>query len=67
LADAEIGDVGFSEDEIGKLNGERIDEPSLELPAEKWLIVITCKDEQQQAEFLERFAAEGLTCKALIG
>jgi ParB-like chromosome segregation protein Spo0J len=67
LADAEIGDVGLSEDEISELSEERIDPPSLELPGEKWLVVITCKDEAQQAEFLERFAAEGLTCKALIG
>jgi ParB-like chromosome segregation protein Spo0J len=67
LADEEIGDVGFLDEEIAKLTEERIDEPSLDLPAEKWLVVVTCRDEMHQAELLERFAADGLTCKALVG
>jgi ParB-like chromosome segregation protein Spo0J len=33
---------------------------------EKWQIVITCTDEQHQTELLERFEAEGLTCRALV-
>jgi hypothetical protein len=37
------------------------------MPAEKWLIVVTCKDEADQAELLERFATDGLKCKALLG
>ncbi len=67
LADEEIGDVGFLDEEIAKITGERINEPSLELPAEKWLIAVTCRDEAHQAELLERFAVEGLACKALVG
>lgn len=29
-------------------------------------ILITCEDEQQQVELLDRFSAEGLSCRALI-
>jgi ParB-like chromosome segregation protein Spo0J len=68
LADSEIGDVGFSSEEIDKLIGRPMeqftDEP---LPPEKWLIVITAKDEADQAELLERFATDGIKAKALLG
>ena len=33
---------------------------------EAFRILIECKDEAQQAELLERFAAEGLECRSLI-
>jgi hypothetical protein len=33
---------------------------------EQWLILVTCRDEKQQAELLERFRGEGLECKALL-
>ena len=48
LADEEIGDVGFLDEEIAELTGERIDEPGLELPAEKWLVVVTCRNENPE-------------------
>jgi ParB-like chromosome segregation protein Spo0J len=71
LADVEIGEVGFSADEIAAMLGaaeESAKEPDESaLPAEKWMIVLTCDGEAHQAELLERFAAEGLTCKALLG
>ena len=68
LSDPEIGDVGFLDEEIRKLTGQLLESsPSLEMPAEKWLIVVTCKDEADQAELLERFATDGLKCKALLG
>jgi ParB-like chromosome segregation protein Spo0J len=67
LLDEEIGEVGFNEDEIAKFTEEKIDPPDLELPAEKWLVVITCKNEHDQAEMLDRFTTEGLQCKALVG
>jgi ParB-like chromosome segregation protein Spo0J len=67
LADAEIGDVGFLDKEIAKLTGSALDDPAAELPAEQWLILVTCETEAQQAELLERFAAEGMTCKAQLG
>jgi hypothetical protein len=68
LADTEIGDVGFSTAEIDKLLGRPMEQfTGQELPAEKWLIVVTCKDEADQAEMLERFSDEGIKCKALLG
>jgi ParB-like chromosome segregation protein Spo0J len=68
LSDPEIGDVGFLPEEIDKLIGRPLPEfTNEELPAEKWLIVVTCKDEADQAELLERFAVEGIKCKALLG
>lgn len=36
-----------------------------ELPA-RYEILITCEDEPQQLELLERLGAEGLTCRALV-
>jgi hypothetical protein len=33
---------------------------------EQFLVLITCRDEHQQVELLQRFAAEGLECKALL-
>jgi hypothetical protein len=35
-------------------------------PAEQFLVLIECRDEQQQFELLERFQGEGLPCRALI-
>jgi hypothetical protein len=34
---------------------------------EQFLVLVQCRDEEQQAELLERFGAEGLRCRALIG
>jgi hypothetical protein len=31
------------------------------------MVVVTCKDESDQADLLDRFAAEGLVCKAVVG
>jgi hypothetical protein len=33
---------------------------------EQYLVLVTCRDEQQQVELLERFQEEGLVCKALL-
>jgi hypothetical protein len=33
---------------------------------EQYLVLVTCRDEQQQVELLERFQGEGLECKALL-
>ncbi len=67
LADPAIGDLGFNLAEIDKLMGKIEEPPGLEPAAEKWLVVVTCDDEAHQAELLERFAADGLKCKALLG
>jgi ParB family chromosome partitioning protein len=68
LADPEIGEVGFLDEEIRNLTTDAVPPlDSVEMPAEKWLIVVTCKDEADQAELLERFNTDGLKCKALLG
>jgi hypothetical protein len=44
-------------------------EPSkegVEMGAEQWLIILTCRDEKHQVELLRRFQAEGLPCRALM-
>jgi hypothetical protein len=33
---------------------------------EQYLVLVTCRDEKQQVELLERFRGEGLECKALL-
>ena len=35
--------------------------------AEQYLILVTCRDENEQVELLSRFVVEGLQCKALVG
>jgi hypothetical protein len=50
--------------ELAALTAER---PPVEqdIP-EQWLVLVTCRDEKQQVELLERFRREGLECKALL-
>jgi hypothetical protein len=33
---------------------------------EQWLVLVTCRDEKQQVELLERFRREGVECRALV-
>ena len=33
---------------------------------EQYLVLVTCRDEKQQVELLERFGREGLECRALL-
>jgi hypothetical protein len=42
-----------------------VSSPPQRIP-EKFLILITCRDERQQVDLLKRFAVEGLDCKALV-
>jgi len=42
--------------------------PEAVLPAsEQWLVLITCQDEKEQVELLERLTKEGLECRAMVG
>jgi hypothetical protein len=45
---------------------QRLARPIPQFIAEKYMVLLTCKDEKQQVELLARFQAEGLTCKALM-
>jgi hypothetical protein len=67
LPDPDIGDVEHLDDEIARLADAAIEDTQLDLPPVRWLIVVTCASEAEQAELLERFSGEGLPCKALIG
>jgi hypothetical protein len=40
--------------------------PGIQEVPEQFLILVTCRDEKQQAELLERFRVERLECKSLI-
>jgi hypothetical protein len=55
----------WSEKELAKLFGEPPEE-SEELPPESYGILVEGLTEQTQLELLERFATEGLTCKAMV-
>lgn len=48
------------EDEPSEQDGDPVDIP------EQWMILIECRNENEQAELLERFYEEGLECRALI-
>lgn len=67
--------LGSSQEELDALL-EELTEAADKLPepgdaesttvAEKWAIVIECRDEQQQTELLDRFQEEGLSCRAIV-
>jgi hypothetical protein len=40
--------------------------PGFDSIPERFLILVTCRDEKHQVELLERFQTEGLTSKALL-
>jgi hypothetical protein len=40
--------------------------PGIKEIPEQWLVLVTCRDEKEQAALLERFQREGLECKALV-
>jgi len=69
LADTDEGLLGtlFDEDELDILiSDEQQDQTGDQLLfAEKYEVVIECKDENQQGELLERLYNEGLTVRAL--
>jgi hypothetical protein len=44
----------------------REESDAAEVPAEQFLILVTCPDEATQRQLLERFQQEGLACKALV-
>jgi hypothetical protein len=42
------------------------DAPPVSADWERYLILITCRDEREQVELLKVLQAEGLTCRALL-
>jgi len=65
LADPEIGDVGFTDEEMKKLVGgdDEDDGDAGEVLGESFEVVAECRDEGQQKELYERLTAEGYSCR----
>lgn len=67
-AEFSVADIGFSVKEIGKLL-QPIDEGTTAAQLGDGLahrVIVDCTSEQHQAELLERFTSEGLSCRPLI-
>ena len=41
------------------------DRPGIVDVPEQWLVLVTCRDEKQQVELLERFRREGVECQGV--
>jgi hypothetical protein len=46
---------------------QAVDQTDNQPLAERFLVLIECKDEAQQVELLQRFNGEGLQCRAIVG
>ncbi len=68
LRDPEIGDVGFLNGEIEAIFDEHREEPAhvAEPMPERWMILVTCRDEAEQAEMLEKLEKDGVECRAMM-
>lgn len=67
---AGLDGVGYSKSDldalISALAGPTPPDASPQMGAMEYRLLVSCESEQHQAELLARFAAEGLTCQALI-
>ena len=73
LSDAELGDVGFTDEEMEKFVGKMgADESSFGETdihgegkpfAESYEVVAECRDEEQQKQLYERLRSEGYSCR----
>ena len=70
LADSDIGDLGFDDDELKKWLGTA-DVPELDDPpiptnvGESFQLIVECETESRQKELFEKLAAEGWSCRLL--
>jgi ParB-like chromosome segregation protein Spo0J len=62
-----LGDVGFSTREIEKLTNDPPAATAETSWTEQFQIVVECSGEEEQRTLYERFTAEGLTCRLLVG
>jgi len=65
LADGELGDVGFTDDELEKFvdRSAENEEPLESEIRESFEVVIECRDEGEQKQLYERMVAEGYSCR----
>lgn len=61
----DLAALGFGKTELAKMAAEPVDSAP-KLGGLAYKVVVDCDDEAQQTELLDRFEAEGLTCRALI-
>lgn len=67
--DADVMSTGFTEGELEKFLGEAGDPdlgPEAVEPTSQFLVLVTCADEAQQAQILEKLMAEGLDVRAMM-
>jgi ParB-like chromosome segregation protein Spo0J len=66
--------LGYSAAEVDKMfddaakaaaGAEQAQDAAMAQP-EKWMVVVTCRDEEHQVELLERFQGEGLEVQAIV-
>lgn len=65
----EVGDLGFDEDELGKLFGDAEEDKaagdqSKDLKSE-WLVLVECEDENHQLETIDTLQRDGYSVRAL--
>lgn len=68
----DLSEVGFTPEELESLGvdlGEPEEPPSPgeAMGDEKWMVVVTCRDEADQVAFLEQMQKDGRACRALVG
>jgi site-specific DNA-methyltransferase (adenine-specific) len=66
LSDADLGDVGFTDEEMEKFAGKMAaGEGSLGESEirESFEVVVECRDEEQQKQLYERLRSEGYSCR----
>jgi ParB-like chromosome segregation protein Spo0J len=64
LSDPEIGEVGFTDEEIKGFSAEDVADADGEGEIRATFeVVVECRDEQQQKELYERLTAEGYSCR----
>lgn len=66
--DGELDGTGYTDDDLAKMlnEGSTSDDDDMQLGNETLSIIVECDSEQQQSDLLERFEAEGLSCRPLM-
>jgi len=66
LEGQELGPVALGLDDVADPIEEDDADPSPQLGDLDYQLIVTCRNEEHQAELLKRFEGEGLSCRALI-
>jgi ParB-like chromosome segregation protein Spo0J len=66
----DMHDIGFTDREVAKMLDDPLapgDSPGVNDLTEQWLVIVTCKDESDQAAFLQQMETQGRQCRAVVG